>query len=939
MKPSFQCPSCGLRFRVDSRYLGRRVRCPRNGCEQSIRLQASSQEPAVGDQPESSSTGASKIAASPAASGSENSATADVWQRSATSRQSRSQQRQQRMMRQISSSRHRTSRGWTRRGLAAAVVLITAVGVAAVLMPGSGFRLSASADPFGTGADDVPIDSALLEAGEVRTAAMIEADRRMKERQDRLDQHILPYFRTYCLDCHGPDLQEGGIRVDVIATPAEFLQDHRKWERVYRMMNAGAMPPADHEPLPPPDQQKRVLDMIYDEIFNFDCELVQHAGRPAVQRLNRAEYNNTIRDLFGITLTPADDFPQDDVGEGFDNIGDVLSVPPLLMEKYLDAAEAVAREVIDTRDLTDGLQLDFPAEKLRMGRDQGRPGIDNRGFATLSTTGRLAAEIELPADGEYRIVVEANATQAGDELARMALLMDGESLLEAEIPGHQQATTVEHTVELQAGKHRVAAAFLNDFYQPDAEDPKLRDRNMGVRHIRVSGPLNGDADLHHEVHRRLVRVAPSADVAVRQAAAQVMEDLLFRAFRRPATGEEIQRYAGLVDQVVTEYEESWEYGLFVAVQAVLVSPEFLFRLETEPASGDREEDQVLNDYEVASRLSYFLWSTMPDEELFDLAKAGQLRRAEVLSAQVERMLKDPRASALGDNFAAQWLNLRNLSLVEPNPELFPDFSDELRADMAEETLKFFNSLVAEDRPISDFLNADYTYINQRLAKHYGIPEVSGEEFVRVSLAGTRRAGVLTHASILTLTSNPGRTSPVKRGKWILENILAQAPPPAPAGVPALEESAEDVSDLTLREQLERHRADPGCAVCHITMDALGMGFENFDAIGQWRDEEAGKPVDASGDLPDGGHFSGAIELISLLEQQQDEFVKAFTEKLMTYALGRGLEYYDRCAVDRIVETARPQQHSFSALAKAIVLSDSFLKRSATREVVIPLAQQ
>lgn len=819
------------------------------------------------------------------------------------------------------------------------MVLLTAVGVAAVLMPGSGFRLSASADPSGTGADDVPMDSALLEAGEVRTAAMIEADRRMKERQDRLDQHILPYFRTYCLDCHGPDLQEGGIRVDVIATPAEFLQDHRKWERVYRMMNAGAMPPADHEPLPPQDQQKRVLDMIYDEIFNFDCELVQHAGRPAVQRLNRAEYNNTIRDLFGITLTPADDFPQDDVGEGFDNIGDVLSVPPLLMEKYLDAAEAVAREVIDTRDLTDGLQLDFPAEKLRMGRDQGRPGIDNRGFATLSTTGRLSAEIELPADGEYRISVEANATQAGDELARMALLMDDESLLEAEIPGHQQATTVEHTVELRAGKHRVAAAFLNDFYQPDAEDPKLRDRNMGVRHIRVSGPLNGDADLHHEVHRRLVRVAPSADVTVRQAAAQVMEDLLFRAFRRPATGEEIQRYAGLVDQVVTEYEESWEYGLFVAVQAVLVSPEFLFRLETEPASGDREEDQVLNDYEVASRLSYFLWSTMPDKELFDLAKAGQLRRAEVLSAQVERMLKDPRASALGDNFAAQWLNLRNLSLVEPNPELFPDFSDELRADMAEETLTFFNSLVAEDRPISDFLNADYTYINQRLAKHYGMPEVSGEEFVRVSLAGTRRAGVLTHASILTLTSNPGRTSPVKRGKWILENILAQAPPPAPAGVPALEESAEDVSDLTLREQLEKHRADPGCAVCHITMDALGMGFENFDAIGQWRDEEAGKPVDASGDLPDGGHFSGAIELISLLEQQQDEFVKAFTEKLMTYALGRGLEYYDRCAVDRIVETARPQQHSFSALAKAIVLSDSFLKRSATREVVIPLAQQ
>lgn len=924
MKPAFQCPRCNFRFRTDARNVGRRIRCPRAECDAEFQLRQSGADPAT------------------AASAQRPPAIHIAGSRPAASVQvppSRAEQRSRRMLQKFGSVSRTSDQKFSFRSMFVAVgILLGCTGVAAGVLNSFGLLPESLTGVVAQTESSQSADDILAAAGDALPVSLSEQDIRLQQRQEVLDKKILPYLRTYCLDCHGPDEQEGGIRVDTITDPREFLTDHRKWERVYRMLNAGAMPPAGHEPVPSKDEHQEVLDAIYDEIYNFDCELVQHAGRPAVQRLNRAEYNNTIRDLFGVSITPADDFPQDDVGEGFDNIGDVLSVPPLLLEKYLDAAESVAAEVIDTRDFSKGLRLDFPADKLRMA-DRGRPAIDSQGFGTLSTTGRIGTRVSVPVAGEYLILIEANATQAGNELARMALLIDGESQLETEIPGHRELKTVEQVVTLTEGEHLVAAAFLNDFYEPEAEDPKRRDRNMGVRRLTVSGPLGGDVDLHHELHRRIVTVRPSESVGVRQAATQVLQPLLTRAFRRPATDAEVDRYAALVDSVVTEHDESYDYGMFVAVQAILVSPEFLFRLETAPADAESAEDRALNDYEIASRLSYFLWSTMPDDELFRLAQTGELHQPQVLREQVDRMLQDPRATTLGDNFAAQWLNLRNLAEVDPNPELFPDFNEELRADMAQETLHFFNSLVSDDRPVAEFLNADYTYVNQRLAEYYGLPTVDGEGFQRVSLAGTKRSGVLTHASILTLTSNPGRTSPVKRGKWILENILAQAPPPAPPGVPDLEESADASANLSLREQLEIHRADPGCAVCHITMDALGMGFENFDAIGRWRDEEAGKPVDASGDLPDGGHFSGAIELIGILEQQQDKFIRAFTEKLMTYALGRGLEYYDRCAVDRIVESTSTSEHRFSALVKAIVLSDPFLKRSSTREVSTPLAQR
>ncbi|MBC7966821.1 MAG: DUF1592 domain-containing protein, partial [Fuerstia sp.] len=701
----------------------------------------------------------------------------------------------------------------------------------------------------------------------------------------------------------------------------------KTWERVYRMINAGGMPPADYPAQPTGDVRKAVTGIFHEELYNFDCTQIHHAGRATLHRLNRAEYNNTIRDLFGISLTPADDFPQDDVGEGFDNIGDVLSVPPLLMEKYLDAAEHVAAAVIDTRDFSKGTTQVFRANEMISSIGG---SVNDDGFHGLNSNGALTAAVPTSADGKYKIRIHAAATQAGDEDAKMALQINGENVHEFEVKGHRKPRWYEHEVTLNAGSHAIGGAFLNDFYKPDAAEERRRDRNLAIQSIEVIGPEGGGTTAWHETHLRFVTVRPSENVSVKDAAAQVLRPILYHAFRRPVTDAEVSRFAELVDRNVSEFKETYDYGLYVALQAALVSPDFLFRKEADP-EGEAAE-RKLNEYEVASRLSYFLWSSMPDEELFQLAENKRLFDPVILQAQIERMLHDDKAKSLSRNFAAQWLNLRNLTDVRPNPEIFPDFDDALRNAMRQETEMLFDTIVKENRSIDDFLNADFTFLNERLAKHYGIAGVAGEEFVRVSLEGTKRSGMLTQASILTLTSNPGRTSPVKRGKWILENILGEAPPPPPPGVPPLEEAAKDVSGLSLRERLEIHRKDPGCASCHKTMDPLGMGLENFDAVGRWRDKEGERDVDATGELPGGEKFSGPIELIGIIRGRQEQFHRAFAERLLTYALGRGLEYYDKCAVDQALVLMKQRGNRFSALVEGIVTSDPFMKRSRFREL-------
>ncbi len=746
-------------------------------------------------------------------------------------------------------------------------------------------------------------------------------------RQQLLEDKVLPFLKTHCSDCHNADEQEGDISVHQLTTVDQLLEDRKKWERVYRMVNAGAMPPSDYDPKPEAAARKEVAEILHEELFNFDCTEIHHAGRSTLHRLNRAEYNNTIRDLFGLSIKPADEFPQDDVGEGFDNIGDVLSVPPLLMEKYLDAAETVAAEVIDTGDFSKGITQRFTADQLKSSLGGGANGD---GVVMLSAEGSATIEVSEIRDGKYMIRIEAEATQGGDELTKMALIVDGRRTQEFDVPGHRKSAWFEHELTLTAGSHDIGAEFLNDFYDENAKERRRRDRNLAVRTIELHGPEGRGEQAGHDTHRRFVTTQPSDSVSVKDAAATVLRPILYRAFRRPVPDAEVARFASLVDEHVTLNNESYESGLAIALQAMLVSSDFLFRKEADP-EGDATE-RALNEYEVASRLSYFLWSSMPDDELFQLAENKRLLDRSILSGQIERMLRDEKAAALGRNFAAQWLNLRNLTDVRPNPDVYPDFDDALRAAMAQETEQFFSTIVREDRSINDFLSADFTFVNERLAKHYGISGVTGDDFVRVSLQGSNRSGVLTHASILTLTSNPGRTSPVKRGKWILENILGDAPPPPPPGIPALEEAAKDVAGLSLRERLAIHRQDPGCASCHKTMDPLGMGLENFDAVGRWRDTESDKPVDASGDLPSGEKFSGPIELIAIIQGRQDQFYRALTERLMIYSLGRGLEYYDKCAVDHALTLMKQRGNRFSALVEGIVTSDPFLKRSRTREL-------
>lgn len=749
-----------------------------------------------------------------------------------------------------------------------------------------------------------------------RKAQQAAAENRRKREQSLTDV-IIPYLQKHCADCHGTDAPEGDISVAGLNSLDQFLNERKTWERVYRMINAGAMPPSDYEPRPSMDEQQKLADLLYGELYEFDCNIVYNAGRPTVQRLNKAEYNNTIRDLFGINITPADNFPADDVGEGFDNIGDVLSLPPLLMEKYLTAAEQVAAEVIDTTDYSKPLTLTLPVHRLRSSA-KNRPTGDH---LLLASHGTITGEFDVPATGEYEIRIRAMAHQMDKERARFSLSVNDSKLDEFDVQQHKVNEDFSLRAPLEVGKQKIVTTFLNDAY----DGKRGKDRNFGVVQMQLYGPLGDYAPDYSDVHRRIVTMTPKDSGNVREAAYRVFQPLLDRAFRRPVTDAEVQRYAGLVNRAVEDMGETYEMGISLAIQAMLVSPEFLFRLEAEPPAGQVERS--LNEFELANRLSYFLWSSMPDEELFNLARSGKLKSRETLRNQIQRMIKDEKSEALVRNFAAQWLNLRSLDEVTPDTDKFK-FNDDLRRDMRRETELLFKAVMQEDRSIEDLLSADFTFLNQRLAEHYDISGVKGDQFERVSLTGSKRSGILTHASILTLTSEPGRTSPVKRGKWILENIFGEAPPPPPPGVPELEETAKGSPDASLREQLALHREDPGCASCHKVMDPLGLGFENFDAVGQWREKDGGKQIDASGTMPSGESFNGSLELIKVIQNRREKYFRTLTDKMLTYAVGRGTHYYDRCAVDKCLESMKHENNRFSALVEAIVLSDPFQKKTA-----------
>ena len=723
------------------------------------------------------------------------------------------------------------------------------------------------------------------------------------------EREVKPFIATYCLKCHVGDKAKGGLAFDKIETESDVRKYRQLAERVRAVLDAGTMPPED--PQPADGERTAILNWLEQRVLKVDCSTGIDPGRVTIRRLNKAEYNNTIRDLLLVDFKPAEDFPSDDVGYGFDNIGDVLTLPPLLLEKYLAAAERISETAILAPD----------AEPKPIVTEKGR---------TLASVSQTSLEFQAPAAGEYRMRARAWAMQAGDELAKMEILVDQKIVdtITVDATGGQGAN-YDVTVTVEPGKHTFAVKFINDYYKPDDPNPNNRDRNLVVEQLQAFGPLNVLPENLPVSHRTLVTCRPETPDQLAGCCQKILKPFVTRAWRRPVSDEELARLIPLVEQSVTA-GDSFERGLQLAVQVVLVSPEFLFRLEPDSQSAESPAVRTINDWELASRLSYFLWSSLPDQELFDLAAMGTLRQGENLSQQVRRMLKDPKSSALVENFAGQWLNLRLLKTINPDKQRFPGFDDKLRSDMEQETRLFFESVVREDRSIFDLLDSSDTYLNERLARHYQVPEISGEEFRRVTLPNRQRGGLLGHASILTVTSNPTRTSPVKRGKWVLENIFNAPPPPPPPNVPELKDSKDQQLTGSLRQRMEQHRSNPSCAVCHVQMDTLGFGLENYDAIGGWRDKEGDFAIDASGTLPGGEAFQGPAELRQILKSRRAEFRKCLTEKLLTYALGRGLEYYDECAVNQMVQVIEANRDTFSAVVLEIVSSDPFQKRRAKR---------
>ncbi len=734
---------------------------------------------------------------------------------------------------------------------------------------------------------------------------------------------VNPFLKKNCAACHNPEEKMGDLVLDQFQTAESVVTQRQAWQKILEMLQTEEMPP-EGEPQPTPEQRTAIVKWIEQELANFDCTKIHDPGRVTIRRLNRVEYNNTIRDLMGVDFQPAADFPSDDVGYGFDNIGDVLSMSPLLMEKYLSAAEKIVESAIWAEDPYRAPLKNFPAGEMQQ---TGGGAAHGPKLRALASTGEVFTEHEFPVEGDYLLLCEAYGQQAGPDPAKMEFRLDGKLLKEVNVTAVEDAPgNYEIRTQIPAGKHRVAVAFTNDYYQPEHEDPKLRgDRNLFITTVAVQGPIETKPQELSATHKQIIFCDFSKAEDPLKCAHAILKRFMTRAFRRPVTDEEIRLYMKLGQQVI-EDGGTFEQALQVVLKTILVSPQFLFRIELDDKSDDAPASRPLNDYELATRLSYWLWSSMPDEELFATAERGELSKPLVLQTQIQRMLADPKSSALVENFAGQWLQLRSLEGAAPDAKVFPEFDDELRAAMRKETELFFAAAIREDLSLVDFLDAKFTFLNERLAKHYGLDTVSGAEFRRVDLTGTQRAGVLTHASILTITSDPTRTSPVKRGKWILENILASAPPPPPADVEPLPEDETAVASGSLRQRLEVHRNKPVCASCHEKMDPLGFSFENFDAIGRWRTKDAGFEIDASGTLPDGRSFDGPSELLPILKADKEAFCRCLTEKMLTYALGRGLEYYDTCVVDSITESMAQHDYKFSTLFLEIAQSDPFRMR-------------
>ncbi|HTR38781.1 MAG TPA: DUF1592 domain-containing protein [Bryobacteraceae bacterium] len=750
-----------------------------------------------------------------------------------------------------------------------------------------------------------------------------------------------PVFNKYCVVCHNAKLKTGGFVLDVagldhVGANAEL------WERVVKKLRAEVMPPAG---MPRPDQATYNATAAW-----LETQLDKAAGAhpdpgklPLLHRLSRTEYENAIRDLLAVDALPREmDYslllPPDNASSGFDNIADLLFVSPTALESYLDAARKISRLAVgdpNTPIMVNTFRLS--GEHTQDIHEQGLP---------YGTRGGLAVRMDVPLDGEYAFKIEfTGPAREPDQLeitvdgARAELIPLGEKPPLGGGGRFRPLKPLEVRVPLQAGPRQIGVTFVQHDEARDEETvrPRMRGRGteLALAMVTISGPYNAKAPRDTTSRARIFVCHPASAADELLCARRILSTLERHAYRRPVTSADLQDLlpfytAGLA-------QRGFEYGIQMALERLLVSPQFLFRIERDPPNLPPGTPYRVSDLELASRLAFFLWSSLPDDELLDVAARGKLKDTAVLEREVRRMLADPRAESLVTNFAEQWLYLRDVDAKRPDDLLFPDFDETLRQAFRRETDLFLDSVLLHgNHSVVDLMTANYTFVNERLAKHYGIPNIEGTYFRRVTFPpGSPRGGLLGQGSILTLTSYATRTSPVLRGKWILENILSTPPPPPPPNVPPLKTEKEGGKPLTMRAAMTAHRANPVCASCHARMDPIGFAMDNFDAIGQWRDREAGEPIDGSGVLPDGTKFNGVAELRKALLRHPEQFVTTVAEKLLMYAIGRNVQYYDQPAVRKIVQQARAGNYTFASLVLGVAESEPFQMRKTQQTPAKP----
>ena len=751
-------------------------------------------------------------------------------------------------------------------------------------------------------------------------------------------------LKQYCLACHNHSARSGGLALEGVST--EYLSARPEvWEKVARRLATGEMPPAG---MPRPDEAtvKAFTAGLITEL-DVAARRKPYAGRPVIRRLNRTEYSNAIRDLLAIELPLSEQLPPDGQTAGFDNIGDALSMSPLLLEQYLKVARRVSQLAVGVSDASPVTET-FPATGTQALWQEGMP---------FGTRGGMRVSHYFPYDGEYdlRAYLEKQSltptegvrffrtrvpVKAGphvvivtfpDEFAARegpVLNVSGPGGNPLGGPLDVLGTSIRPTIDFRVAGRRVKLFEIAGMTPGEAAfDGQPGPPTLG--RIEIAGPYNVTGVSETPSRKRIFICEPKGPEGEPACASKILSAVVRRAFRRPTTPADVRPF--LATYTATRQKRGFEASIAAALRDVLLAPDFLFRLEFDPRGVAPGSAHPVSDFELASRLSFFLWSSIPDDELVDLAGSGKLRDPPVLDREVRRMLADPRAGTLVDNFVAQWLGLRRLAAFQPDSEIYPEFDSALAAAFQRETRLFIRSVIRENRSVLDLPGADYTYLNERLAQNYGIPGVIGPGFRRVSLAGnTERGGLLGQGSILMVTSHTTRTSPVLRGKWILDNLLNSPPPPPPAQVPALDESPAEGRELTTREQVERHRADAGCASCHARIDPLGFALENLDVIGRWRTQDEGGAIDPSGSLPNGETFSGLEGLRNLLLSDPDRFAGATVERLMTYALGRELDARDQPAVREILRSTEAGRYRFVDLIGAIVRSVPFQMRQTPR---------